>query len=182
MTIIELEGIDPKHLKRMRPDFTGDSDKILQKSKFSTMNCEFENLEKTSKRGQLSSDTPKKQPQESSQKTKGFMEDSIKKLPKIAQEQEFLKRERSKRKMEQEAPIGASCFIHCSRPLDSCMNTISPSREHLSGIHHIEPLVDRLDVCDCPNHARRSLSSCRYSKRKSQPLQDVVEKEELEES
>lgn len=57
--------------------------------------------------------------------------------------------------MDQEAPIGVGCFMHSSDPMRSPnTNTLSGGRELSIGIHHLEPLVDRLDVCDCPNHAR----------------------------
>ena len=57
--------------------------------------------------------------------------------------------------MDQEAPVGVGCFMHNSDPMRSPnTNTLSAGRELSIGIHHLEPLVDRLDVCDCPNHAR----------------------------
>lgn len=47
-------------------------------------------------------------------------------------------------------------------------------------LHHLHILIDKGDVCDCPDH-RVSYSLCRKSKRNSSPLQEVKEREDIEE-
>lgn len=184
MTIAELEGIDPKYFKRTSEDKSKDRPHTVGKSGFFKPKSHENTVDKTFTRLKASRESPPRtDSQGSKSKQKGFMEDSIKKVPKILLEQEELKKERSKRKMDVEVPVGGSVSLTKTPLASGNVSRMSTSRRDKSHeIHHIEPVLDRLDLCDCPNHSRRSLSSCRMSKRKSQPLQDVAEKAEEEDS
>lgn len=179
----ELEGIDPSHFKRTAQQAQEDS-RTIRPSKFSLERAREDSIEKPLVKLKIDESLQKATSLGSANKSeKGFMEDSIKKYHRIQREQLELYRERSKRKMDTETPVGHSSLTRTPMPADCCSRTSSTTRREKSHeMKHIEPLVDRLDVCDCPNHSRRSLSSCRLSKRKSQPLQDVVEKEDDDES
>ena len=58
--MIELEGIDPKHLKRMRPDSPTDSDNAVKNSYFSTYKIKQDSIEKITTRIKTMSLSPPK--------------------------------------------------------------------------------------------------------------------------
>ncbi len=184
LSLAELEGLDPSYFKRSGQQQQDGTHSTIKLSKFSLDRGNESSVEKQLTKMKIDETLQKALSIGSANKSdKGFMEDSVKKYPKILREQQDLYRERSKRKMDVETPIGYGSLLKTPMPADCCSRTSSHTRRDRSHeMKHIEPLVDRLDVCDCPNHSRRSLSSCRLSKRKSQPLQDVVEKEDDEES
>lgn len=85
--------------------------------------------------------------------------------------------------MDAETPIGARFSSNSLHRLqrDSENGRMSSSSRGSIELRHPKIMMDKGDVCDCPNHSRTSLSLCRQSLRKSTPLQEVKEKSDCEE-
>lgn len=120
--------------------------------------------------------------------SKNQREESAKKRSRLEQEKLELELARSKQKELSQLRDYTPCVQKSSKP---CLQDKSGDAKGSSGprhsktgsveFQHISVVVDKLDVCNCPEHCRVSMSLCRKSKRNSTPLQAVNERDDAEE-
>ena len=111
----------------------------------------------------------------------GLGVESAKKMTKLQQEQSQLQLLKSISNQSHVISPQNKFYPSCSDSSREFKSTNRPSKSDSHELKHISMVVDKLDLCDCPNHTRMSLSLCRKSKRRSSPLQAVNERDDSEE-
>lgn len=114
----------------------------------------------------------------------GLIDCCERRSPKVADYADSLTKFQARRNhMDCETPVVARISSGSLSRLqrDSDNGRLSSSSRGSIELRHPKIVIDKGDLCDCPNHSRTSLSLCRQSMRKSTPLQEVQEGSDCEE-